>query len=125
MRTLRDFGFGKQKSMESVMDEEITLVLERMDSYAGSGEELSMRQFFTVSILNILWSMVAGFRFPHDNVRLHRLINLIDETSKNNPAKASIGQAFPLLRRFLKNSPKLKQRQVFVKELQDFFKVKQ
>lgn len=123
MRTLRDFGFGRIQSMESVIDDEITLVLSSLENVTSSKKEMSMRQFFTVSILNILWSMVAGFRFSHEDVKLKKLINLIDETSKNNPAKAGIVQAFPFLFRFVKNSHRANRRRIFIEEMQNFFRV--
>ncbi|XP_021966277.1 methyl farnesoate epoxidase [Folsomia candida] len=122
MRTLRDFGFGRIQSMESVIDDEITLVLSSLENVTSSKKEMSMRQFFTVSILNILWSMVAGFRFSHEDVKLKKLINLIDETSKNNPAKAGIVQAFPFLFRFVKNSHRANRRRIFIEEMQNFFR---
>lgn len=122
-RTLRDFGFGKNKSMESVIDEEISLLFTKMDHAANSGEALPMRQFFTVSILNILWSMVAGVRFAHDDGRLKTLIQLLDETTKNSPVETNIAQMFPVLWNVIKHTPKMKSRSVFHTRLQAFFRV--
>ncbi|XP_021957549.2 cytochrome P450 2J6 [Folsomia candida] len=121
-RTLRDFGFGKNKSMESVIDEEISLLFTKMDHAANSGEALPMRQFFTVSILNILWSMVAGVRFAHDDGRLKTLIQLLDETTKNSPVETNIAQMFPVLWNVIKHTPKMKSRSVFHTRLQAFFR---
>lgn len=122
-RTLRDFGFGRNKSMESVIDEEIVLVFEKMDKFASSGESLGMHQFFAVSILNILWSMVAGVRFAHDDPKLQKLIKLLDETSKNAPVETNIAQAFPFLWPLAKRTPKMRSRSVFHTQAQSFFRV--
>lgn len=123
MRTLRDFGFGKQKSMESVIDEEITTITSRLDKVVDDGISLSMRQFFTVSILNVLWAMVAGYRFSHDDSKLLELIRLVDETSKANPIKGNVIQAIPGLWTLFRNSSKWQNRRKFIGKLQDFFRV--
>jgi len=122
MKTLRDFGFGKQKSMESVLSEEISTLFRTLDESALTGNDLSMRQFFTLTVLNILWSMVAGTRFAHDDSRLKGLIQLVDEVSKNNPVKADPIEVLPLFWRLQMYSAKLNKRRNLYKNLQQFFK---
>jgi len=125
IRTLRDFGFGKQKSMESTLVEEVTELTERLDKKleGRENEPVCMRQFFTISILNILWSMIAGFRFDHDDEKLKELLYLSDCTSKVNPVGSNLVQAFPFLRHFAALTPSGKTRHKFIREMHNFFYV--
>lgn len=60
-RTLRDFGFGKRHSMQSVIEAEIVdLVAEFKAETAKSDGVLKIRTTFMLSVLNVLWCMIAG-----------------------------------------------------------------
>lgn len=107
LRTLRDFGFGKQSSMDATIQEELAGLMAGLNSqlaHADSGIVVPMHQFFTISILNILWKMIAGFRFEHTDTRLKQLLVLIDQVSKDNSIGGSSGtlySAFPFLARIV------------------------
>lgn len=111
LRTLRDFGFGKQKSMNDTIQQELADLIAGLDHKISSsnnpnnkGYVLEMKQFFTISILNILWNMIAGFRFEHSDERLKELINLIDQVLKENAIGGSIAAlyiAFPILTKII------------------------
>jgi len=88
---------------------------------------LNMKQYFTISVLNILWNMIAGTRFSHDDKKLHRLLELMDRVVRAN-ATGSITttfcKAFPILQRVLpKLTPRsqVQERYEFFRELQQFF----
>jgi len=55
-RTLRQFGFGKTKTMESFIHEEIqyffSMLNKRLDE---EGSIISMKNIFTFSVLNLTW----------------------------------------------------------------------
>jgi hypothetical protein len=123
MKNLRDFGFGKRMSMESVLEEEISTLTRTMDEYASTGAVLSMHHLFNLSVLNVLWSMVAGIRFSHDDIRLRRMIQLVDEASKLTPLKIEIIEALPHLYYFAKYLPKYRKLRTFYKNFHCFIQV--
>lgn len=125
LRTLRDFGFGKQKSQEAVMEEELQELISRLNQrIEQEGNILCISQFYTVSVLNILWSMVAGARFSHDDERLQSFVKTMAQVMKLLSASGNIFMAYPFLRHIL---PWLtgygKQRKEFIPKLQKQFLV--
>ena len=63
MKTLKDFGFGKQ-SMEVVMQTEIDELIRKFSE--KQGKDFYLQADFNVPIINILWQMIAGYRFTDD-----------------------------------------------------------
>ncbi|XP_021955195.1 methyl farnesoate epoxidase [Folsomia candida] len=105
LRTLRDFGFGKQKSQDAVMEEELRELMSRLNSKLESeGNTVCMQQFFNISVLNIIWSMVAGVRFNHDDPEFVVLVANLNATLRLVTATGNIMLAFPFLSSIL---PKL------------------
>lgn len=104
IRTLRDFGFGKQKGQEAVMQEELDELFRRLDEKLANnaGSSISMSQIFTVSVLNILWSMMASTRFSHDDAQLQTLVKQIYTNTRFLNAGGNILMAFPFLRGILR-----------------------
>lgn len=141
LRTLRDFGFGKQKSMDATIQEELSELMNGLNQQIsvdeknslynrnvnGNGYILEMRQFFTISILNILWNMIAGFRFAHSDTRLTELIVLIDKVLKENSIGGSRGAlytAYPILAKIIpKITKEGKNRYKLIHALHQFFRV--
>jgi len=115
MRTLRDFGFGKQKSMESVLEEEVGCIHQTLNDCVSQNKEVSRRQFFALPVLNALWSMVAGSRFDYDDPKGKQLVSLVDETSRSDVVKQNLLTSLPLVWRLAKFSSKRKSRRHFVK----------
>ncbi|CAL8121818.1 unnamed protein product [Orchesella dallaii] len=103
IRTLRDFGFGKQTGQDAVMEEELTELMKRLDEKIElEGSEVYMSQFFTVSVLNILWSMMAGTRFSHEDAKLTKIVKHIYDNTRFINATGNILMAFPALRTMLR-----------------------
>ena len=74
---MKDFGFGKQ-SLEKAINEEID---ELIDSFKASkvkskfeikfyndfqGKDFFLQADFNIPIINILWQLLAGYRFTND-----------------------------------------------------------
>ncbi|ODM98812.1 Methyl farnesoate epoxidase, partial [Orchesella cincta] len=103
IKTLRDFGFGKQKGQDAVMEEELEELMKRLDEKIElEGSEVCMSQFFTVSVLNILWSMMAGTRFSYDDAKLQKIVKHIYDNTRFLNATGNILMAFPVLRTVLR-----------------------
>ncbi len=62
LRNLRDFGFGKS-SMEEIIHDEVTKLCQLLERIGK--EPLDLSGTFNVSIVNSLWSIIAGARFPN------------------------------------------------------------
>jgi methyl farnesoate epoxidase/farnesoate epoxidase len=74
LRHLKDFGFGK-KTMESVIQEEVSDLIERFKETAG--KPISTENAFNAAILNAIWSIIAGDRFKQDDPELMKAIRLL------------------------------------------------
>lgn len=100
IRTLRDFGFGKQKGQDAVMEEELDELIRRLDDKIANERDSSicMSQLFSVSVLNIIWSMMAGTRFSHDDAKLQALVKHIYDNTRFMKASGNILMAYPFLR---------------------------
>jgi hypothetical protein len=114
-------------TIQEELDDLIKPLNERIAHTGGRGVVVNMKQYFTISVLNILWSMMAAVRFSHDNKILHRLLVLMDQVVRAN-AIGSIGTtiytAFPFLRHFLPKITKHgQQRLQLFTELHKFFRV--
>jgi hypothetical protein len=83
------------------MEEELRELMSGINSKIGSTEKpipLDMHKVFTVSVLNILWSMIAGVRFSHEDPKLRNFVHSLSETlSQFSLSGGNIFYAFPLL----------------------------
>jgi methyl farnesoate epoxidase/farnesoate epoxidase len=65
LRHLRDFGFGK-RSLEGLIFEEIEVMLQQITERAKSEDNaklgISVQDLFPVSVINVLWAIMAGIR---------------------------------------------------------------
>ena len=95
LRTLRDFGFGKQ-GMEELIQEEIVQFKNLLDR--SLNEPVDFMNKLTLPILNALWNVTGGERFDYDNPRLKDLVVRMTETFKilGDPSQALLA-AFPWL----------------------------
>lgn len=125
MRTLRDFGYGKQTSMEFGLSEEVNLLVEKIGAYVGNKEGLPVKHLFTMPVLNILWSMVSNVRTREDDEKLKKLIILVDNLAKANPIGGNIQAIFPFLKYIAPEMTGYNAMKKCHRELQQYFKVKQ
>lgn len=72
---LKDFGFG-QKSMEGVVMEEVTTLMEQMDKMVGQKKDFGHQLF--LCFLNIIWSMVSGKRFKFGDRDMLEFVEVLD-----------------------------------------------
>ena len=76
LRTLRDFGFGKQ-GMEDVILEEVELFKGLIDKH--NGEPFDFKNQFNLPILNALWRVTSGERFEYDNQKFKSIVDRLTE----------------------------------------------
>lgn len=99
IKTLSEFGFGKQDFMESTVLSELAEVKERFRRLSRENEGVVlMRRHFQLSLLNVLWGMMAGVRYDHDDPRLAKIIEVSSAWFESGNFGAGIVTAFPFLR---------------------------
>ena len=101
MKTLREFGIGRPQKLKPMIEEEIYQILGSIrmkeTTLTNQGVIINFKHFFTPAIINLLWKVMVGQRFcPHDP-KLQKLINMMDELVKINPAFVNISMALPFL----------------------------
>lgn len=100
LRNLRDFGFSKSNLMENAQQVELQYFradLKEKLKKNGSGV-MSMRGFFNMPVLNVVWSMIMSERFAYDDPKLKHYIRLNDEFFLSNNFVSSWSLFFPFLR---------------------------
>lgn len=99
VRALRDFGFNKSEQMEGVIAEELRHFHGRLSKIANqNGGKYRMERFFQPSIMSILWSVMAGERYNHDDPNLERLLEINSTWFQNGNFGAGMVVAYPFLR---------------------------
>ncbi|CAL8109453.1 unnamed protein product [Orchesella dallaii] len=84
VRTLREFGFGKVYTMHSVIIAEVNLLADDFKKKIKSDYGVvKFRNTFSLTVLNVLWCMVAGIRYEHDDPRLLKLMGHVFNMSKS------------------------------------------
>ena len=76
MKTLKDFGFGKQ-SLETTVNNEIDIITDTF--LAHEDEDYLLSLDFSVPIINILWQLIAGYRFTKENDHGLRVVENVNE----------------------------------------------
>jgi len=126
LRTLRDFGFGKQNSQETFIEEELSHLMERLDEQrAHNGDNIvCMKKFFSVSALNIIWSLIAGVRFSHDDKQLQKLVHLMSNIVQLLAVGSDIMAAYTFLRHIVPRfTTQGQERKKFLKDIHHLFQV--
>jgi len=106
VRHLRDLGFGKTEIEDQMMDEVRDLLLD-LKCYAESDSMgiVDFKDIFTVSVINILWLIVAGKRYSRDDPKFKQLLANLEILVKS----VSVGRlAIPFPDFLLKFFPRLK-----------------
>jgi len=78
LKTLKDFGFGKQSLEETINIE----VEETLNSFLSTNEDFYLSTNFNVPIINILWQLVAGSRFTEDDPEGMEMVASVNKVFK-------------------------------------------
>ncbi len=96
LSTLRDFGFGKS-TMEDVINEEVAYFADHLAKEAAASREkgvISVQNFFNVTILNVLWRIVAGKRYDYGDSELGRILKIAADVT-NTTSTPGFALMFP------------------------------
>ncbi|KAJ2944347.1 hypothetical protein O0L34_g18349 [Tuta absoluta] len=95
IKYLKTFGYGS-RSMEANITEECRALVELRTKDAG--QPIPVNHMFDVSIINILWRIVAGKRYDLDDDRLKELCHLIKRAFAVLDMSGGILNFMPFLR---------------------------
>ena len=93
LKQLKDLGFGR-KSLDSVMLEEVDDVIDGMITK----KNVTMESTFNVSIINVLWQIVASKRFDPNAEDTKRMMALLNLQFKSGPKCFNL---IPFLRKIM------------------------
>ena len=96
LRTLRDFGFGKQGLEELIMDE-VKMFKHLLDTEVGQPIDIATK--LNLPILNALWKVTVGERFDYDDPRLLDICQRLTETFKLFVGTKLALNSYPWMRR--------------------------
>ena len=124
LRQLRDLGFGKT-SAEDLIREEIHELVEaiRAASKADAGRVVNLKGIFNVSVLNVLWAIIGGRRYKHDDIQFKQILGVVESFFRSGNAVSasfnipeSVLKVLPFLEKYVGfNGQPLKKMAEFVK----------
>ncbi|KAF5282693.1 hypothetical protein FQA39_LY17500 [Lamprigera yunnana] len=92
---LKNFGLGKREMELNVAEESKELIADLMKKVANP---IFMHNVFDVSVMNVLWTMMAGQRFTLDDVRLRKLLQIIHDAFRLLDISGGLLNQMPLVR---------------------------
>ena len=81
LRTLRDLGFARQ-GIEDIINEEIDQIIDMMVS-ENDEENFLVDSVFNIPVINVLWQLVAGYKFDKKVSEERNVINNISMIFRN------------------------------------------
>lgn len=95
MQHLKNFGFGR-KEMECYIEEESKELVNILRKKCHKA--IYMHDVFDVGVLNVLWAMMAGQRFNHNDYRLKKLLKIIHDSFRLLDISGGMLNQLPFLR---------------------------
>lgn len=97
MRALKQLGFG-MNAMATTIENEAAEMVRYFKIKTECGEEVLLNEAFDVSMVNLIWTMVAGYRCELDDERLNSLKRYIHESFHIIDLSGGILNQFPAIR---------------------------
>lgn len=94
IRHLKDFGFGKKSAEGVILEETEELVKEIKEK-----KVVQVAGLFSVATINVLWSMIAGTRYAHDDPDFKSLLHKLDFLFRSGSASGNLAAIFPVLKK--------------------------
>lgn len=100
MKALKQLGFGMNSMATSIENEAMEMVRYFKATKADRGEVVQMNHAFDVSMVNLIWTMMAGYRCELDDPGLNTLKRYIHESFHIIDMSGGILNQFPAIRHF-------------------------
>ncbi|XP_063986988.1 methyl farnesoate epoxidase-like isoform X2 [Diachasmimorpha longicaudata] len=98
MKHLRSFGFG-QKTMDNYLKIEAQALVTHLQTEVQRLQKpLGLQDVFDVTVLNTLWMMIAGYRFPYNDPRLKFILSVVHDAFRSSDTLGGILSHLPFLR---------------------------
>ena len=82
LKSLRDLGFGKSASEEAILEESKLLLENIKENLNGKNSAIvDIEQQINCAGLNVIWNMVAGYRFQYNDEKMKELARITSELS--------------------------------------------
>ena len=81
LKTLKDLGFAR-RGIEEIINEEVDQMIDTMVSERGE-ENYLVESVFNIPVINVLWQLVAGYRFDKTASEESNVINNMTMMAKN------------------------------------------
>jgi len=95
---LKEFGFGSPSSMEPLIIKELTVSFSELQSQLNNGVGvIEIKHQFEVVNMNVIWGLITGSRFEHDDPKLHHLLTLNRGYEISTQIGGGIAALFPKL----------------------------
>ncbi|XP_067312750.1 cytochrome P450 2K6-like [Pseudorasbora parva] len=105
LSNLRDFGMGKKRS-EEIIIEETQHLKEEFEKFEGKPFDTTLSVAMAVS--NVISAIVFGTRYEYTNIKLHQMIKRTYENMKmTGSASVQLYNMFPWLRPFVANQKRI------------------
>nr|CAD7392258.1 unnamed protein product [Timema cristinae] len=118
VRHLREFGIGK-KSMEGIIYEEVENLMKDLKKT----KTIQVGGYFNIPVVNVLWAVVAGKRFDHNDKEFVKLVRGLFRMFRAGNAAGGIMDLFPLLRYVAPSLGGYKEMKEATHDIYEFFKV--
>ena len=117
LKTLKDFGFGKQ-SLEGAMNLEIDCLIDEFRKYEA---DYKLSTDFNIPIINILWQLAASTRFTKDDYKGIELVEkvnyLFNKGLMNAILPMWINKMFPSLTGYKERVEVFTDQKTYIKEI--------
>lgn len=98
LMTLRQLGMGRSGMVAHVEREAAEMVEHFRVLGDGGRRPVHMEHAFDVSVLNVMWALLAGHRFDLHDARLAELMRLIHDSFRMIDMTGGVLNQFPLVR---------------------------
>ncbi|KAK3101254.1 hypothetical protein FSP39_002180 [Pinctada imbricata] len=95
LKTLRDFGFGK-RSLENQIMEEVSVFIDEMGK--ENGAPFDVRRLISVSVSNIICSIIFGERFEHNDKKFVSLLDTVNTVATGSAITGIVANSMIWLR---------------------------
>lgn len=108
------------------MSEELRHFVDKIktDAKASGNSSVYVYTFFNLSLVNVIWSMVAGKTFSYDDERLIKFIEMNEGLFKAGNFGSDISVAFPFLRHMFPNATNANLFKAGFAEFHEYFRVR-
>ena len=123
LRLLRDWGFGKT-SLEGLMHEEVQECMAQMEKKLKITATIPVHDLFGVSVINILWTVMAGKRHSHDDEEFLHLLQNINVIFRTGTPLGTLVATFPILKHLPYIGDNARKKEAAARELTKFLEVR-